>query len=110
MMSLGLDEPNYTYSHQYTRHFIREACYGGTVGAKIQGFRSTLHTEILEIIQKQLKSNSQGICKLKHEYRKDKKVFRGKYGNEYEKMTGADEDHRLSNKKRKRRTYQQMIS
>ena len=109
-MSLVLDEPNYTYSHQHTRHFKREACYGGTVGANKQVFRSTLHTEILEIIQKHLKSNSQEICKLKHEYRKDERVFREKYGIENEKMTVADEDYRIFIKKRKRGSYQQKIS
>ena len=42
MMSLGQDEPFYTYNHQCTRHFIREACYGGIVGANIQEFNSSL--------------------------------------------------------------------
>ena len=36
MMSLGQAEPIHTYGHQYTRHFIRETCYGGRVGARIQ--------------------------------------------------------------------------
>ena len=46
MMSLGQDEPIFTYSHRYKRHIIKEACYGGTVGANIQEFNSSLCTEI----------------------------------------------------------------
>ena len=68
MMSLGQDEPIYTYNHQYTRHFIREACYGGRVEANIQEFVSTLCTEFKTILQNHLKSSSQDIFNLMQEY------------------------------------------
>ena len=41
-MSLGQDEPFYTHSHQNTRYFIRETCYGGRTGANLQKFNSSL--------------------------------------------------------------------
>ena len=68
MMSLGQDEPIHTNNHQYTQHFIREACYGGRVGAKIQEFMSSLCTEIKIILQNLLKSNLQDNCNLMQEY------------------------------------------
>ena len=47
MMSLGQDEPIHTNTHPYTRLFIREAFYGGTVGAIFQEFESSDDTSIL---------------------------------------------------------------
>ena len=37
-MSLGQDKSIYTNTDQNTRHFIREACYGGGVEVNIQEF------------------------------------------------------------------------
>ena len=57
MMSLGQDEPIHTYTDQYTRHFFRDACYGGRVRANVQEFNSSLCTVIKTILQNQLKSD-----------------------------------------------------
>ena len=35
MMSLGQEKPIYTYTHPLRKLFIREACYGGRVGANV---------------------------------------------------------------------------
>ena len=72
MMSLGEDEPVYTYNYQYTRLFIREACYGGRAGAKIQKFNSSLCMKNKTIFQNHLKSNSKDICNLMQENRRKK--------------------------------------
>ena len=64
MMSLGQGEPIYTYSHQNTRQFIREAGYGGRVGGEIQEFNSCLCTVILTILQNHKKSDSQEFLEL----------------------------------------------
>ena len=66
-ISLGQDEPIYTYNHQCTQYFVREACYRGRVGAKIQEVNSSLCTEIKTILQNHLKSNSQDIFNLMQE-------------------------------------------
>ena len=45
-MSPGRDEPIYIYNNHYKQHFIRETCYRGRVGAKIQETNSRLYSEI----------------------------------------------------------------
>ena len=94
MMSLGQHEPIYTYNHQYTRHFIREACDGRRVGANVQKFISSLSSEIRTIFQNLLKSCSEDICNLMQEYKKFVDVYKEEYGNKFEKMTGVDGDYR----------------
>ena len=42
LMSLGQDEPVYTYTDQYTRFFKREVCFGGKVAANKQELKSKL--------------------------------------------------------------------
>ena len=64
MMFLGQDDPTYTYNHQYTRHFIGEACCGGRIVASIQEF---ICTENKTILQNLLKSDAQEICNLMQE-------------------------------------------
>ena len=61
LMSSGQDEPIYTYNHQCTRYFIREACYRGRVGARMLEVHSSLCTEIKTSLQNHLKPNSQDI-------------------------------------------------
>ena len=38
LMSLGQDEPINTFNYQYTRHFLKEACYAGRVESIIKAF------------------------------------------------------------------------
>ena len=94
------DEAIYTYSYQYTRHFITEKCYGGRTAAYIQDFRSSTHARILENLPEHLKSNSRDICNLRQEYKKYIKNFNEKNGIEYDKMTKANENYRLANEKK----------
>ena len=101
LMFLGQDEPYYTSSHPCTRHFIRQACYGGRVGASRREHESTAITSILNVIELHLKSNSDDICNLMEEYEKQIDVYREKNGSEYDKFKGADKDYRLSNKEKK---------
>ena len=69
MMSLGQDEAFYTYTLHtlIQKHLIREACYGGRVGANIRDFESTAFTAILNVIKSQSKSNTEDICNLVQE-------------------------------------------
>ena len=81
MTSLGQDEPVHTYTHPYTRHFIKEACYGERVGADIQDFESCANTNV-NLTRSNLlglklprdwktisTSNKDDICNLLHEYK-----------------------------------------
>ena len=73
MMSLGWNEPIYTYNHQYTQYFIKKASYGGRVGANIQEFISSLSMKKKTILKNHLKFNSQDTCNLIQEY---KEIYR----------------------------------
>ena len=98
-MSLGQDEPIHTYTDQYTRHFLRDACYGGRVRANVQEFNSSLCTVIKTILQNQLKSDSQDICNLMQEYKTYIDVYEENYAIECNSLSIiADEDYRLTNK------------
>ena len=50
-LSLGQYELVYTDDHQYTRHFLKETCYGGSVGANIEEYNSSLCTEIQQFFE-----------------------------------------------------------
>ena len=54
MRSLGQDEPIYTYSHPYTRLYLRQDCYGGRAGANILEFESTAIRQFLNVIRSHL--------------------------------------------------------
>ena len=45
MMSLCHDDTFYTWNHQYIRQFIKEARYGGRIGATTQKVNLSLCTE-----------------------------------------------------------------
>ena len=101
MLSLGQDEPFYTCTHQKTQHFITKACYGCRVRAIIQEFKSNLCTKIRAILQIRSKTNSRDICNLMQEYNSYVNGYKEELGIEFIKMTGSDEDYRLSNKEEK---------
>ena len=82
MLSLGQDEPLYTYTDHHTRHFIREGCYGGRIATNIQEFNSSICTGTSAILQKHSKSNSKNIFKLTEEFRRCIDVFEEEVGNQ----------------------------
>ena len=55
LISLSQVEPIYTYSHQYTRHFRKEARYGGRIGAYRREFNSSLFIDVKTYLQSHLK-------------------------------------------------------
>ena len=48
------DGPIYTYNDKYTRHFVRQAAYGGRVCAFNQYYKSNICDDILHILSKEL--------------------------------------------------------
>ena len=61
IMSLGQDETINKYTHPYTRHFIRKACYVGRIGSTFRGSESIAIIFIFNVIRCHSNSNTVGI-------------------------------------------------
>ena len=69
MTSHGQDEPIHTYSYSHTRHFSRETCYGGKVGANFQQTESSPNTQFMNVILSILGLEGDAICKIVQEHK-----------------------------------------
>ena len=78
-MSLGQDEPIGTYSHPYTRRFLRQAYFGGRVGTSFREFESAANTSHLNIINSHFNSNSYDNFDLLKDHKKYIDVYEEKY-------------------------------
>ena len=80
------DELIYTYNDKHMRWFVRQAAYGGRVGAFNQYYKSKSCDDILKIISKELcvKGNDYDIIEAYMEYKnKHFKVFEKEYEDEF---------------------------
>ena len=50
LMSLGQDEPIYTSNYQYTRHFLKEACYARRVESITKDFDPIFVLELKQFL------------------------------------------------------------
>ena len=87
------------HTHQYTWHFVKEACYGERIRANVWEFESTATIAISKVIRPHLYSYTNDICNLKQEYEKDIAVYE-KNGNENDKTKRSDQDYKLSTKRK----------
>ena len=91
------DEPIYTYTGPFMRHFVRQNIKGGRCGSFNQYFKPSISDEVFNVISKELNVNG-NICEILDEYfeytNKHRKKTENEYDSQVEDYRGNDEEQR----------------
>ena len=91
------DEPNYTYNHEYTRHFFRQSVNSGRCVALNQHYKSFISGKVFEIISEELNVNG-NVCEIVDKYfeytNKHRKIIENEYDAQLKDYRDVDEEDR----------------
>ena len=90
------DEPIYSYTDKYMRHFVRQSIKGGKVGAFNQNYQSSISDKIFKIIKFTGLNITGNKYEIIEQYRAYLKSYKSKYENEHDSQFN---DYRLHNEK-----------
>ena len=92
------DEPIYTYTDEFMRHFVRKSIKGGRRSALNQYYKSNISKEAFNIISKELNVNDKDVCEIINEYfehtNKQRKIIEDEYDSQFNDYRNNVEEER----------------
>ena len=93
------DEPIYTYTDEFMRHFVRKSIKGGRRSALNQDYKSNISKEVFNIISKELNVNDKdNVCEIINEYfehtNKQRKIIEDEYDSQFNDYRNNVEEER----------------
>ena len=89
------DEPIYTYTDPFMRHFVRQSIKGGRCSALNQYYKSNVSQEVFNIISKELNVNgNDNVCEIIDKYfeytNKQRKIIEDEYDSKFKDYRDFD--------------------